>query len=56
MAEFGGKKVEPFKKDLFGSPESSTDLDAGFSTFSSPFSLGPALVSSNGGKCRTGCL
>lgn len=55
MAE-SGKKIEPFKKDLFGSPESSTGLEAGFDAFSSPFSLEPALVSSKEGKDRVQIL
>lgn len=50
MAELDGKKVEPFKKELFGSPESTTGLGSGFDIFSSPFSLGPALGSSKEGK------
>jgi len=44
------KKVEPFKRELFGSPESNSGLGAGFDTFSSPFSLGPALSSSKEGR------
>jgi len=48
MAE--GKKVEPFKKELFGTPESTSSLGLGFDTFSSPFSLGQALGTSKEGK------